>query len=77
MSTRTASLANNYSTVTNSAMVANIQSLKCLYQAPQQVKLLHLHAEIESLLLHLQALKRQRLENKHIAKNGTATVLNR
>ncbi|HIK26973.1 MAG: hypothetical protein N3E45_07795 [Oscillatoriaceae bacterium SKW80] len=65
------STSSNSSTVTNSAMVANIQSLKCLYQAPQQVKLLHLHAEIESLLLHLQALKRQRLENRPTAESGT------
>ncbi len=74
MSTRTATLSTTSNTVANTAMVANLrspssnqsapmQSVKCLYQADQQVKLLHLHAEIESLLVQLQALKRQRLED--------------
>jgi len=34
---------------------------KSLYQADQQVKYLHLQAEVESLLLHLQVLKQQKL----------------
>lgn len=32
-----------------------------MYQADQQVKYLHLQAEVETLLLQLQALKQQRL----------------
>ncbi|HEY9834363.1 MAG TPA: hypothetical protein V6D26_27685 [Stenomitos sp.] len=34
--------------------------MKSLYQADQQVKYLHLQAEVESLLQHLQILKQQR-----------------
>lgn len=38
-----------------------IESMKRMYQADQQVKYLHLQAEVETLLLQLQALKQQRL----------------
>ena len=37
------------------------ESDKCPYQAVQQVKLLHLEAEVELLLQQLQSLKQQRL----------------
>lgn len=33
---------------------------KCPYRADQQVKFLHLQAEVESLLLQLQTIKQQR-----------------
>ncbi|MGL5064192.1 MAG: hypothetical protein ACRC62_29755, partial [Microcoleus sp.] len=33
---------------------------KCPYKADQQVKFLHLQAEVESLLLQLQTIKQQR-----------------
>lgn len=38
-----------------------MDSMKRMYQADQQVKYLHLQAEVETLLLQLQALKQQRL----------------
>jgi hypothetical protein len=37
--------------------------MKSIYQADQQVKYLHLQAEVESLLQRLQTLKRQRLDS--------------
>lgn len=37
-----------------------VDSVKCPYQADQQVKFLHLQAEIDSLLLQVQTLKQQR-----------------
>lgn len=37
------------------------ESQKVPYQAAQQVKFLHLEAEVESLLQQLQSLKRQRI----------------
>jgi hypothetical protein len=36
------------------------ESVKCPYKADQQVKFLHLQAEVESLLLELQTIKQQR-----------------
>ena len=39
-----------------------IDGMKNLYSADQQVKFLHLHAEVETLLLELQTLKQQRQE---------------
>jgi hypothetical protein len=35
--------------------------MKCLYQTDQQMKYLHLQAEIELLLQHLQTMKQQRM----------------
>lgn len=35
--------------------------IKCPYNVDQQVKLLHLQAEVDTLLLQLQTLKQQRL----------------
>ncbi len=37
------------------------ESTKSLYQVDQQVKFLHLEAEVESLLQQLQIIKQQRL----------------
>jgi hypothetical protein len=37
--------------------------MKSLYQADQQVKYLHLQAEVESLLQQLQILKQQRQDS--------------
>ncbi|HAO09987.1 MAG TPA: hypothetical protein DCQ51_02100 [Planktothrix sp. UBA8407] len=39
-----------------------IDTMKNLYSADQQVKFLHLHAEVETLLLELQTIKQQRQE---------------
>lgn len=39
-----------------------IDAMKNLYSADQQVKFLHLHAEVETLLLELQTIKQQRSE---------------
>ena len=41
--------------------VGPMRSMKSVYQADQQIKLLHLEADIESLLQQLQYLKQQRL----------------
>lgn len=38
-----------------------MELIKFPYQADQQVKYLHLQAEVESLLQHLQIIKQQRL----------------
>lgn len=56
---------------------ASMQSGLSVYQADQQVKILHLHAEIESLLLQLQAIKRQRQEELPAADSCAAPSLNR
>jgi len=39
-----------------------IDTMKNLYNTDQQVKFLHLHAEVETLLLELQTIKQQRQE---------------
>ena len=39
-----------------------IDAMKNLYSADQQVKFLHLHAEVGTLLLELQTIKQQRQE---------------
>lgn len=48
------------------------ESQKPPYQVDQQVKFLHLEAEIDSLLLQLQRLKQQRLaiDSKDVADNS-------
>lgn len=38
-----------------------MRSIKSVYQADQQIKLLHLQADVESLLQQLENLKQQRL----------------
>lgn len=71
MSTRSSSLLDSPSSVRNSqamrtsstAVTENprlISLMKSMYQADQQVKYLHLQAEVESLLQQLQILKQQR-----------------
>ena len=44
--------------------------MKSLYQTDQQVKYLHLQAEVESLLQHLQILKQQRQGSTVNCNNG-------
>jgi hypothetical protein len=41
-----------------------LEQMKSLYQADQQVKLLHLEVEIETLLLELRTLKERNLVSK-------------
>jgi len=48
------------SSVRSSSVARKVESAKCPYRADQQVKFLHLQAEVESLLLQLQTLKQQR-----------------
>jgi hypothetical protein len=71
MSTRLSSVIDSPSSVensrsmrTSSAAVAEnprlMTLMKSMYQADQQVKYLHLQAEVESLLQQLQILKEQR-----------------
>ncbi|HEY9651750.1 MAG TPA: hypothetical protein V6C95_13870 [Coleofasciculaceae cyanobacterium] len=50
----------------STAVVGNprlIELMKSLYQADQQVKYLHLQAEVESLLQQLEIVKQQRLHS--------------
>ena len=51
---------------------STMRLMKSVYQADQQVKLLHLQAEVESLLLELQNLKQQRLApaDQHRLRNN-------
>ncbi|WP_272036096.1 hypothetical protein [Kamptonema animale] len=44
--------------------------MKAIYQADQQVKFLHLQAEVETLLLELQTLKQHRLSASAQNANG-------
>lgn len=53
-------LVNDVSAASNNSTRA-IKSTKSLYQVAQQVKFLHLQAEVESLLQQLQMLNKQRL----------------
>ena len=48
------------SSTLSTSFARKVNSVKCPYQADQQVKFLHLQAEIESLLLQVQSLKQQR-----------------
>ncbi|WP_333232206.1 hypothetical protein [Microcoleus sp. Pol12B5] len=48
------------SSTLSTSFARKVDSVKCPYQADQQVKFLHLQAEIESLLLEVQSLKQQR-----------------
>ncbi len=43
-----------------------MKQIRTAYQADQQVKYLHLEAEIEVLLQQLQNLKRKNQENQHL-----------
>jgi hypothetical protein len=48
------------SSTLSTSLARKVDLVKCPYQADQQVKFLHLQAEIESLLLEVQSLKQQR-----------------
>ena len=71
MSNPSSTLSRSQSTVSTSGRASSpalstssarwAESMKSVYQADQQVKLLHLQAEVESLLLQLQTIKQQRL----------------
>ncbi|MDF0556798.1 hypothetical protein [Kamptonema sp. UHCC 0994] len=71
MSNRSATISRSQTTGSNPQMVTtqalstnpvhNETSMKSIYQADQQVKFLHLQAEVETLLLELQTLKQHRL----------------
>lgn len=72
MSTRSSSLVYSPTRIGDSQAVTKrstmisgnprlMELMKSLYQTDQQVKYLHLQAEVESLLQHLQILKQQRL----------------
>jgi hypothetical protein len=74
MSTRSSSLIDLPSPIGNAQTARNrstvvaddprlMKLMKSLYQADQQVKYLHLQAEVESLLHQLQILKRQRMDS--------------
>ncbi|MEB3342849.1 hypothetical protein [Okeania sp.] len=45
-----------------------LKQMKSLYQTDQQVKLLHLEAEIETLLLELQTIKERDLVSQIVEK---------
>jgi hypothetical protein len=71
MSTRSSSLIDSPSSISESQSTRNrstiaaddprlMKLMKSLYQADQQVKYLHLQAEVDSLLQQLQILKQQR-----------------
>ncbi|HEY9637042.1 MAG TPA: hypothetical protein V6D14_26820 [Coleofasciculaceae cyanobacterium] len=74
MSTRSSSLIDSprpirgsQSAIARSTFITDdprlMKLMKSIYQADQQVKYLHLQAEVESLLQRLQTLKRQRLDS--------------
>ena len=48
------------SSTLSTSFARKVDLVKCPYQADQQVKFLHLQAEIESLLLQVQTLKQRR-----------------
>lgn len=70
-STRTQSPAGNDTLVSSPSTNKPIESMKSPYQADQQVKFLHLQAEIETLLLQLQTIK-QRQEPQQPVLTGLA-----
>ncbi|HBE19784.1 MAG TPA: hypothetical protein DEG17_02320 [Cyanobacteria bacterium UBA11149] len=60
------SRTNDASAATNRSNVANndnrlLELMKSIYQADQQVKYLHLQAEVDSLLQQLKIIKQQRV----------------
>lgn len=74
MSTRSSSLIDSPSSISNTQAVSDRSTvvadnprlmalMKTTYQADQQVKYLHLQAEVESLLQQLKLLKQQRQES--------------
>lgn len=68
MSTPSSTLSRPQSTLTPSQGAratatppsCKVESMKLLYSADQQVKFLHLQAEVESLMIELQTIKQQR-----------------
>ena len=58
---RVAATESNGRTVYNASDQRLIKLMKSIYQADQQVKYLHLQAEVDSLLQQLQILQKQRL----------------
>ena len=74
MSKSTSTLSSASSSVDTSKRVSDskastnqtrtLEQMKSLYQADQQVKLLHLEAEIETLLLELRTLKERKVVSK-------------
>ncbi|OCQ91695.1 hypothetical protein BCD67_09325 [Oscillatoriales cyanobacterium USR001] len=70
MSNRSATISRNESSATSTQTLTkqglstisarSQESVKLIYQADQQVKFLHLQAEVETLLLELQTLKQHR-----------------
>ena len=73
MSTRSLTLTRPETSVDNSSSLNDVsaasrgdtrimQLTKCLYQADQQAKFLHLQAEVDGLLQQLQTIKQQRPE---------------
>jgi len=71
MSNRSATISRSQTTASNPQMVTtqalstypapSKEAMNSIYQADQQVKFLHLQAEVETLLLELQTLKQHRL----------------
>ncbi|HLO47131.1 MAG TPA: hypothetical protein VK211_01695 [Kamptonema sp.] len=71
MSNRSATISRSETTVIKHQMVTtqalsttaarSKEAMNSIYQADQQVKFLHLQAEVETLLLELQTLKQHRL----------------
>ncbi len=49
------------SSTLSASQTVHLGLIKCPYNVDQQVKLLHLQAEVDTLLLQLQTLKKQRL----------------
>lgn len=70
-STRTQSPVASDASVSSPSRNQPIESMKSPYQADQQVKFLHLQAEIETLLLQLQTIK-QRQEPQQPVLAGLA-----
>lgn len=60
--------------VASTSQTRLMESMKKLYQADQQVKFLHLQAEVESLLIELQTIKQQRLISSHPVETGCDEV---
>lgn len=64
----------NSTSVSSPSSISAMQPMKSPYQADQQVKFLHLQAEIESLLIQLQSLKQQKPEQQPLVENNVVEV---
>jgi hypothetical protein len=60
--------------VSSPSSISSMQPMKSPYQADQQVKFLHLQAEIESLLIQLQSLKQHKPEQEPLVENNVVEV---